>query len=472
MTVSRPVVTRFAPSPTGFLHIGGARTALFNWLFARHHGGTFRLRIEDTDRKRSTQEAIDAILDGLAWLGLDHDGEVVYQFARAARHAELARSLLAKGRAYHCYASPEELEEMRATAKAEGRPMRYDGRWRDRDPAEAPAGVDPVVRIRMPQEGETTIHDLVQGPVTVRNDQLDDMVLLRADGTPTYMLSVVVDDHDMDVTHVIRGDDHLTNTFRQYQLYRALDWAAPAFAHIPLIHGPDGAKLSKRHGALGVEAYRDMGYLPEALRNYLLRLGWGHGDDEVISTEQAIEWFDLDAVGKSAARFDFVKLESLNGHYLREAASQRLVEEVVPRLEKQLGRPLSDTARRHLQQGMNGLKARAKNLVELAENSLFYVVDRPLAMNAKAEKILTPEARRRLAGLQAALAALPEWNEAAIEEAVRVFAESENCKLGDAAQPLRAALTGSNVSPGIFEVMAVLGREESLARIADQSAAA
>jgi len=324
----------------------------------------------------------------------------------------------------------------------------------------------------MPQDGETTIADLVQGPVTVRNDQLDDMVLLRADGTPTYMLSVVVDDHDMGVTHVIRGDDHLTNTFRQYQLYRALDWEAPAFAHIPLIHGPDGAKLSKRHGALGVDAYRDMGYLPEALRNYLLRLGWGHGDDEVISTEQAIEWFDLDAVGKSAARFDFVKLENLNGHYLREAASPRLVEEVVPRLEKQLGRPLSDTARRHLQQGMDGLKARAKNLVELAENSLFYVVDRPLAMNAKAEKILTPEARRRLAGLQAALAALPEWNEAAIEEAVRVFAESENCKLGDAAQPLRAALTGSNVSPGIFEVMAVLGREESLARIADQSAAA
>jgi len=472
MTVSRPVVTRFAPSPTGFLHIGGARTALFNWLYARHHGGTFRLRIEDTDRKRSTQEAIDAILDGLDWLGLDHDGEIVHQFSRADRHAAMARGLLAQGRAYHCYCSPEELEEMRASARAEGRPMRYDGRWRDRDASEAPAGVDPVVRLKMPQDGETTIADLVQGPVTVRNDQLDDMVLLRADGTPTYMLSVVVDDHDMDVTHVIRGDDHLTNTFRQYQLYRALDWAAPAFAHIPLIHGPDGAKLSKRHGALGVDAYRDMGYLPEALRNYLLRLGWGHGDDEVISTEQAIEWFDLDAVGKSAARFDFVKLESLNGHYLREAASQRLVEEVVPRLEKQLGRPLSDTARRHLQQGMDGLKARAKNLVELAENSLFYVVDRPLAMNAKAEKILTPEARRRLAGLQAALAALPEWNEAAIEEAVRVFAESENCKLGDAAQPLRAALTGSNVSPGIFEVMAVLGREESLARIADQSAAA
>ncbi len=470
-TDTRSVVTRFAPSPTGFLHIGGARTALFNWLFARHHGGLFRLRIEDTDRKRSTQAAIDAILDGLDWLGLDHDGEVVYQFARAARHAELARELLAGGRAYHCYALPEELEEMRATARAEGRPMRYDGRWRDRDPAEAPAGVDPVVRLKMPQEGETVIEDLVQGAVTVRNDQLDDMILLRADGTPTYMLSVVVDDHDMGVTHVIRGDDHLTNAFRQTQLYRALDWQPPAFAHIPLIHGPDGAKLSKRHGALGVEAYRDMGYLPEALRNYLLRLGWGHGDDEIISTEQAIEWFDLANVGKSAARFDFVKLESLNGHYMREAASDRLAAAVAPRLEAMLGRPLSETALSRLRAGMDGLKARAKNLVELAENAVFYAVDRPLSMNAKAEKILKPEARARLARLHQHLSNLPEWSEAGIEAAVRAFAEAEDCKLGDVAQPLRAALSGSNVSPGIFEVAAILGRAEALARIADQSAA-
>ncbi len=470
-TDTRSVVTRFAPSPTGFLHIGGARTALFNWLFARHHGGLFRLRIEDTDRKRSTQAAIDAILDGLDWLGLDHDGEVVYQFARAARHAELARELLAGGRAYHCYASPEELEEMRATARAEGRPMRYDGRWRDRDPAEAPAGVDPVVRLKMPQEGETVIEDLVQGAVTVRNDQLDDMILLRADGTPTYMLSVVVDDHDMGVTHVIRGDDHLTNAFRQTQLYRALDWQPPAFAHIPLIHGPDGAKLSKRHGALGVEAYRDMGYLPEALRNYLLRLGWGHGDDEIISTEQAIEWFDLANVGKSAARFDFVKLESLNGHYMREAASDRLAAAVAPRLEAMLGRPLSETALSRLRAGMDGLKARAKNLVELAENAVFYAIDRPLSMNPKAEKILKPEARARLARLHQHLSNLPEWSEAGIEAAVRAFAEAEDCKLGDVAQPLRAALSGSNVSPGIFEVAAILGRAEALARIADQSAA-
>ncbi len=468
-TDTSSVVTRFAPSPTGFLHIGGARTALFNWLFARHHGGQFRLRIEDTDRKRSTQEAIDAILDGLDWLGLDHDGEIVYQFARAERHAELARDLLAKGRAYHCYCSPEELEEMRATARAEGRPMRYDGRWRDRDPSEAPAGIDPVVRLKMPQDGETAIADLVQGEVTVRNDQLDDMILLRADGTPTYMLSVVVDDHDMGVTHVIRGDDHLTNAFRQTQLYRALDWEPPLFAHIPLIHGPDGAKLSKRHGALGVDAYRDMGYLPEALRNYLLRLGWGHGDDEIISTERAIEWFDLDGVGKSAARFDFVKLESLNGHYLREAASDRLVELLVPRLEKTLGRPLSDLARERLAAGMDGLKARAKNLVELAENAVFYVIDRPLTLTPKAEKILKPEARALLGRLHASLSQLPEWSEDAVEAAVRALAESEGCKLGDVAQPLRAALSGSNVSPGIFEVAAILGREESLARIADQS---
>ncbi|MEO3430071.1 glutamate--tRNA ligase [Pelagibius sp. CAU 1746] len=468
-TDTSTVVTRFAPSPTGFLHIGGARTALFNWLFARHCGGQFRLRIEDTDRKRSTQEAIDAILDGLDWLGLDHDGDVVYQFSRAERHAELARELLANGRAYHCYCSPEELEEMRATARAEGRPMRYDGRWRDRDPSEAPAGIDPVVRLKMPQEGESMIADLVQGEVTVRNDQLDDMILLRADGTPTYMLSVVVDDHDMGVTHVIRGDDHLTNAFRQTQLYRALDWEPPLFAHIPLIHGPDGAKLSKRHGALGVEAYRDMGYLPEALRNYLLRLGWGHGDDEIISTEQAIEWFDLAGVGKSAARFDFVKLESLNGHYLREAASGRLVELLVPQLEKTLGRPLSEQARARLAAGMDGLKARAKNLVELAENAIFYVIERPLSLTPKADKILKPEARARLGRMHSSLSQLPEWNEAAIEAAVRAFAEAEDCKLGDVAQPLRAALSGSNVSPGIFEVASILGREESLARIADQS---
>ncbi|NIA67309.1 glutamate--tRNA ligase [Pelagibius litoralis] len=466
-----PVVTRFAPSPTGFLHIGGARTALFNWLFARHHGGKFRLRIEDTDRKRSTQEAIDAILEGMQWLGLDWDDEVVFQFSRAAHHAALARQLLADGKAYHCYASPEELEEMRAAARAEGRPMRYDGRWRDRDPAEAPEGVKPVVRLKMPQSGETEIGDLVQGPVTVGNEQLDDMILLRADGTPTYMLSVVVDDHDMGVTHIIRGDDHLTNAFRQTQLYTALGWHAPLFAHIPLIHGPDGAKLSKRHGALGVEAYRDMGYLPAALRNYLLRLGWGHGDDEIISGEQAVAWFDLDGVGKSPARFDFVKLDNLNGVYMRDSEPAALLTAALPLIEAASGGPLSEVAMERLRRGMDGLRSRAKNLVELAENAMFYITDRPLALNAKAEKILNDDARSRLARLQAVLSKVDEWNESAIETAVRDFVDAEGCKLGEVAQPLRAALSGSNSSPGIFEVMDILGRGECLARVADQASA-
>ena len=463
------VVTRFAPSPTGFLHIGGARTALFNWLYARHHGGRFRLRIEDTDRKRSTPEAIEAILDGLAWLGLDWDEEVVYQFSRADRHADCARKLLDEGRAYRCYCSPEELEEMRAQARAEGRAMLYDGRWRDRDPAEAPPGVDPVIRLKAPREGETAIDDLVQGPVTVANSQLDDMVLLRANGTPTYMLSVVVDDHDMGITQVIRGDDHLTNAFRQTQLYRALDWQAPAFAHVPLIHGPDGAKLSKRHGALGVEAYRDMGYLPEALRNYLLRLGWSHGDEEIISTEQAVAWFDLDAVGRSPARFDFERLNSLNGHYLREAEESRLLPLLCAKLEATLGRILDDEQMRRLGTALPGLKPRAKTIVELAEMSAFYVALRPLALTDKAAKLLSDEARARLAGLADRLASVEPWNEETAEAAVRDYAESEAVKLGQVAQPLRAALTGSHASPGIFEVMAVLGRNECMARITDQT---
>lgn len=458
------VVTRFAPSPTGFLHIGGARTALFNWLFARHHGGSFRLRIEDTDRQRSTPEAIEAILEGLQWLGLEWDEEVVYQFSRAQRHAELARGLLASGRAYHCYASQAELEEMRATARAEGRPMRYDGRWRDRDPAEAPAGVPPVVRLKAPQQGETLIEDSVQGSVRVGNEQLDDMVLLRADGTPTYMLSVVVDDHDMGITHVIRGDDHLTNAFRQTQLYRALDWEPPTFAHVPLIHGPDGAKLSKRHGALGVEAYREMGCLPEALCNYLLRLGWGHGDEEIISREQAVAWFDLPAVGRSAARFDFAKLEHLNAHYLREADDARLVELVAATYLQ----GVDETGRSRLLAGMPGLKPRARTIKELAELARFYVEQRPLVCNDKAAKLLQAEgAAALLQRLAERLAALPDWNEAAIETEVRTLAEAEDIKLGAVAQPLRAALSGSNVSPGVFEVAAILGREESLGRIAD-----
>ena len=462
------VVTRFAPSPTGFLHIGGARTALFNWLYARHRGGSFRLRIEDTDRKRSTPEAIAAIIDGLTWLGLDWDDAVVYQFARAERHAAMAHSLLEQGRAYRCYCTPEELAAMREEARAAGQPTLYDGRWRDRDPAEAPPGVDPVIRIKMPREGETRITDLVQGEVTVANTQLDDMVLLRADGTPTYMLSVVVDDHDMGVSHVIRGDDHLINAFRQHHLFRALDWDPPAFAHIPLIHGPDGAKLSKRHGALGVEAYRDMGYLPEALRNYLLRLGWSHGDDEIIATEQAVAWFDLDAVGRGAARFDYAKLDSLNGHYLRDSDDERLVALILPRVEAAIGQTVDAAGRARLAQGIAGLKPRAKTLIELAENATFYVQPRPLTLTDKAAKLLSPEAKALLSRLAKDLSDMETWGESAIETQVRTFAEAESVKLGQIAQPLRAALSGSHASPGIFEVMAVLGRQESLARISDQ----
>ena len=466
MAHTNSIVTRFAPSPTGFLHIGGARTALFNWLYARHHGGRFLLRIEDTDRQRSTPTAIDAIIDGMQWLGLEWDSDVIYQFARAARHAEVARGLLEKGKAYYCYATPAELEAMRESQRAAGLPIRYDGRWRDRDPADAPADLKPVIRLKAPQNGETVVHDKVQGEVRVANAQLDDMVLLRGDGTPTYMLSVVVDDHDMDITQVIRGDDHLTNTFRQIQLYDAMGWDKPDFAHIPLIHGPDGAKLSKRHGALGVDAYRDMGYLPEALRNYLLRLGWAHGDDEMIDTAQAIAWFDLDGVGRSPSRFDFAKLNNLNGHYLRAAGNPRLVDLVRPRIEKRLGRTVDSEGAARLVAGMEGLKARAETLEQLADGAMFYVRPRPLVMDEKATKQLTPEARQLLGDLAGELDGVA-WETSALEALVRGFAEKRQVKLGNVAQPLRAALTGSSISPGIFEVMAVLGRGEAVGRIRD-----
>jgi glutamyl-tRNA synthetase len=465
------IVCRFAPSPTGFLHIGGARTALFNWLFAKHHKGKFLLRIEDTDRARSTPEAVAAILDGLKWLGLDWDGDVVHQFERAQRHAEIAKQLLAEGKAYYCYATPQELDEMRAKAKAEGRSMRYDGRWRDRDPREAPPGIKPVIRLKAHQAGQTVIKDLVQGDVTIANEQLDDMVLLRGDGTPVYMLSVVVDDYDMGVTHVIRGDDHLNNAARQMQLIEALGWPVPTYAHIPLIHGPDGAKLSKRHGALGVEAYRDMGYLPEALRNYLLRLGWSHGDEEIISTEKAIEWFDLDTVGRSAARFDFTKLANLNGHYIREADDNRLADLVRPRMEVALGQPLNDAVLTRLRRGLPGLKPRAKTLIELAEIGLFYVRPRPLPVNEAALKLLAGEGRSRLGVLLPALEKVMEWKAPLLEAAVRDTATASGLKLGDLAQPLRAALVGGTTSPPIFEVLEVLGREESLGRLVDAQAA-
>jgi glutamyl-tRNA synthetase len=468
------VVVRFAPSPTGFLHIGGARTALFNWLFARHHqlhgqGGVFRLRIEDTDRQRSTPEAVAAIIDGLSWLGLDWDGEIVHQFAGAARHAEIARELLAKGRAYHCYCTPAELEAMRARARTEKRSVRYDGTWRDRDPSEAPPGIAPVIRLRAPQDGATTIGDLVQGEVTVQNSELDDLIILRADGTPTYNLSVVVDDHDMGITHVIRGDDHLNNAFRQTQIYRALDWPIPEFAHVPLIHGADGAKLSKRHGAVGVEAYREMGYLPEALCNYLMRLGWSHGDDEIIPIEKAIEWFDIVDVNRGPARFDPTRLDSINAHYIREADDARLLALVAERLEKALARSLSPGERERLAQALPGLKPRAKTLVELAEKAFFYVAPRPIQPTPDAAKLLTGEARRLLGELEADLADA-EWRATSLEQRLRDFAAAKALKLGAAAQPLRVALTGSVASPGIFEIMEVLGRDETLARIADAAA--
>jgi len=461
------VVTRFAPSPTGYLHIGGARTALFNWLFSRHHGGTFLLRIEDTDRERSTEDAVQKIFQGLKWLGIDWDGEPVMQFSRMNRHAEVAHKMLAEGKAYHCYCSPDELEEMRSKAKAEGRPMRYDGRWRDRDPKDAPAGVKPVVRFKAPQTGSTVIKDHVQGDVTFQNEQLDDLIILRSDGTPTYNLSVVVDDHDMGVTHIIRGDDHLTNAARQTQLYIAAGFAVPEFAHIPLIHGADGAKLSKRHGALGTEAYADMGYLPAAMRNYLLRLGWSHGDEEIISTEQAIEWFGLDHVGRSPARFDFVKLNNLNGHYIRHTPDDELLTAALPFIEKKFGLQPNQAQQAQIKAILPAAKERAKDLNELAEAFAFLFAARPIAPDAAAQKHLDDAAKARIRTMIETLNGVSDWTAANTEAAIRALSETQQVKLGQLAQPLRAALTGKTVSPPIFDVLAVLGREETLARLND-----
>jgi glutamyl-tRNA synthetase len=472
--MTEPIVTRFAPSPTGFLHIGGARTALFNWLYARRHGGKMLLRIEDTDRERSTNAAIDAIFDGLQWLGVTWDGEVVHQFSRAARHREVAEELLARGLAYRCYASPEELTQMREAARREGRSRLYDGRWRDRDPAEAPAGVKPVIRFKAPVSGETVIEDQVQGRVVWQNENLDDLVLLRSDGTPTYMLAVVVDDHDAGVTHIIRGDDHLTNGARQKQIYEALGWNVPVMAHIPLIHGPDGTKMSKRHGALGVEAYRAMGYLPAAMRNYLVRLGWSHGDQEMFSTEEMIAAFDLPQIGRSPARFDFAKLENLNGHYIRQSADADLVAEIdrlLPYLPNgsELAAKMTPELRKKLLAAMPGLKERAKTLVELIDSAGFLFADRPIKLDDKAKAIMTDEARALLAKLLPELDALESWTAETTEQVVRIFAESASLKLGATAQPLRAALTGRTTSPGIFDVLTVLGKAESLARLRDQA---
>ena len=471
--MSKPVVTRFAPSPTGYLHIGGARTALFNWLYAKHSGGKMLLRIEDTDRERSTDAATAAILDGLTWLGLDWDGDAISQFERAPRHREVAEELVTLGKAYYCYATPEELAEMREKAREEGRPPRYDGRWRDRDPSEAPAGVKPVIRIKAPQEGETLVQDAVQGDVRFPNKDLDDFIILRSDGTPTYMHAVVVDDHDMGVTHIIRGDDHLTNAARQTVIYDAMGWDVPQMSHIPLIHGADGAKLSKRHGALGVDAYRAMGYLPAALRNYLVRLGWSHGDDEIMSTEQMIEWFDVKDINKGAARFDFQKLEAINGVYMRASDDKALYDAliaVLPEIEggKEIADALDDKRSAQLLAAMPGLKDRAKTLVELADGSKFIFAARPLDLDEKAASLLNDEGRAVLKSVLPDLEAAGEWTVESLDGVVRTHAEKTGLKLGKIAQPLRASLTGRATSPGVFDVLFVLGREESLGRIRDQ----
>ncbi len=467
-------VTRFAPSPTGFLHIGGARTALFNWAYAKGNGGKMLLRIEDTDRERYTEGAVAAILDGLTWLGLNWDGEAVSQYGRMQRHAEVAHEMLAKGNAYYCYCSPEELTAMREKAEAEKRPIRYDGTWRNKPASDAPAGIKPVIRFKSPQEGETVINDQAQGRVVIPNKDLDDLIILRSDGNPTYNLSVVVDDHDMDITHIIRGVDHLTNAARQTQIYLAMGWTVPSMTHVPLIHGPDGAKLSKRHGALGVEAYRAMGYLPAALRNYLARLGWSHGDDEIFSTEELVRWFDLDGIGKSASRFDFAKLENLNGHYIRHTPDAELLEQFLQFLPHVENGPdmlakIDPPMKAKLLRALPGLKDRAKTLVELMNSCGYLFALRPIAMDDKAKALLNDEGKAAAKSLIELLTPITDWTAHTLETAVKGYAETTGVKLGKLAQPLRASLTGTSTSPPIFDVLEVLGREESLARISDQA---
>ncbi len=462
------VITRFAPSPTGFLHIGGARTALFNWLYARNKGGKFLLRIEDTDRERSTNEAIEAIINGMKWMGLEWDDEIIFQFARSNRHAEIAKQMVENGKAYYCYTTPEELAELRSKAEADGKKFRYDGsKWRNLDnPNQIPAGVKPVIRLKAPTEGETVIRDKVQGDITVANSQLDDMVLLRSDGTPTYMLAVVVDDHDMGITHIIRGDDHLTNAARQIQVYESMGWSVPEFAHIPLIHGSDGAKLSKRHGAIGIEAYRDMGLLPEAMRNYLLRLGWSHGDDEIIPTKKAIEWFNLESIGKSPSRFDMVKLENINSHYMRELSNEELAEKAIPYIEKKVQRKLSDAEIQLIIKAMSGVKSRAKTLIELADAVLFYIAAKPIILNEKAQEIVSADdAKKVLQDIINIFENTEPFDASEIEAAIKSYAEESNLKLGNVMQPIRAAVTGSTQSPSMFEVMEILGKSETISRI-------
>lgn len=505
-TSNAPVV-RFAPSPTGYLHIGGARTALFNWLYAKGRNGKFLLRIEDTDRERNNEQAVAAILDGLAWLGLTWDGEAVSQFARADRHREVAAELLKRGAAYHCYASPAEIEAAREKAKAEGRPQIFLSPWRDRDPKDAPKDVKPVVRLKAPREGETVVEDHVQGHVVFPNKDLDDLIILRSDGNPTYNLAVVVDDHDMGITHVVRGADHLTNAARQTQIYQGMGWTVPEFAHVPLIHGADGAKLSKRHGAQGVEEFRAMGYLPAALRNYLVRLGWSHGDDEIMSTEDLIRWFDIDGINKAPARLDFKKLDDLNGHYIRASSDEELarqVREMLPHLDfkslcdvvtdpkapvrsdialaREVHRQLPDLATgsaltdRFTTNGWDrflraipALKERSKTLTELVGGALFLVAERPVKLEDKAAKLLNADGRASNAAVLKILSEVPgsEWKAPVLEARIKSHAEATNSKLGSIAQPLRAALTGRAVSPPVFDVLELLGREEALARISD-----
>jgi glutamyl-tRNA synthetase len=472
---SSNVVVRFAPSPTGFLHIGGARTALFNWLYARAKGGKFLLRIEDTDRERNTPEAVEAILDGLKWLELDWDGEPISQYERADRHREVAEQLLAEGNAYRCYLTQEELAAMREKAENEKQTFKVVSPWRDQDTSEAPGGAPYAVRLRAPREGDTLVEDHVQGTVTFANKDLDDLIILRSDGSPTYNLAVVVDDHDMGITHVIRGVDHLTNAARQMQIYQLMGWSVPEWAHVPLIHGPDGAKLSKRHGALGAEAYREMGYLPVAMRNYLARLGWSHGDDEIISTEQLIEWFDIDDINKAPARFDIQKLEALNGHWIRASGDEELFDRIahlLPHLPEgaKIGEDLSAGAGPKLRALIPAMKERSKTLLDFLDGAKFLWAERPVACDEKALKLLDAPTRQMLGRLAHRLENLPEWTAERLESEVRAFAEDEGQKLGKVAQPLRAALTGTTISPPIFDVMAVLGEEESLGRLKEAAA--
>jgi len=458
------VITRFAPSPTGMLHIGSARTALFNWLYSKHNNGKYRLRIEDTDKKRSTEEAIEAILEGLEWMGIKTDGDPVYQSHNISRHIEIAEQLLSEKKAYKCYCTPEELEAMRNDAIKKGKPMKYDGRWRDKDPSDAPNGVKPVIRFKAPDTGTTNLTDLIQGNVTVANKELDDMIILRADGTPTYMLSAVVDDYDMGITHIIRGDDHLTNAFRQIQIYKACGWKVPIFAHMSLILAPKGGKLSKREGALAISEYRNMGYLPEALNNYLLRIGWSHGDQEIISIKEAIQWFDIKNVGKAAAKLDMQKLDNLNAHYVRSCEDKELIPLVTHCLKEKFNMTIEEKGKKMLMNGMKSLKQRAKSIMDLSENSLFFF-KRPTSISKEILGLIDEKANVRVSEVMKEMEKTNDWKAEKIEGIVRQYSEKEEIKLGDIAQPMRIALTGSTMSPPIFETIEILGRKETLLRL-------